>query len=117
MTARETMSGRPEVADVGVLAAELLQQALEHRSRRAARTLVAGNSQRVTLIALAEGAELAEHDSPPAATLHVITGSVRLSTHDHDRLLDRGQLTAIPPERHRLTAFLDSAVLLTVALH
>ncbi|WP_434088517.1 hypothetical protein [Amycolatopsis japonica] len=117
MTARETMSGRPEVADVGVLAAELLQQAREHRSRRAARTLVAGNSQRVTLIALAEGAELAEHDSPPAATLHVITGSVRLSTHDHDRLLDRGQLTAIPPERHRLTAFLDSSVLLTVALH
>ncbi|WP_158073273.1 hypothetical protein [Amycolatopsis sp. CB00013] len=37
-----------------------------------------------TLIVMAEGAQLAEHDSPPAATLHVITGSVRLSTHDHE---------------------------------
>ncbi|RSN24215.1 hypothetical protein DMC63_06615 [Streptomyces sp. WAC 05977] len=99
------------------MAAELLQQAREHHLRRAARTLVADNSQRVTLIALAEGAEPAEHDSPSAATLHVITGNVRLSTHDHDRLLDRGRLTAIPPERHSLTAVLDSAVPLTVALH
>lgn len=110
------MSDRPEVADVEVLAAELLIKAREHHARRAAKTLVAGVAQRVTLIALAEGAELAEHDSPPAATLHVVTGRVRLSTHDHDRFLDSGQLTAVPPERHSLTAFADSAVLLTVAL-
>ncbi|KZB79706.1 hypothetical protein [Amycolatopsis regifaucium] len=110
------MNDRPEVADVEVLAAELLLKAREHHSRRAAKTLVAGVAQRVTLIALTEGAELAEHDSPPAATLQVVTGRVRLSTHDHDRFLDRGQLTAVPPERHSLTAFLDSAVLLTVAL-
>lgn len=110
------MTSHPAVARVDTLATELLQQAREHHSRRAAKTLVTGISQRVTLIALAEGAELAEHDPPPAATLYVVTGRVRLHTHDHDQLLDRSHLTAIPPRRHALIALIDSAVLLTVAL-
>jgi quercetin dioxygenase-like cupin family protein len=110
------MTDHPELTHVDDVAGELLRQAREHHSRRAARTLVTGASQRVTLIALAEGAELAEHESPPAATLHVVTGQVRLHTHDHEQVLDRGHLTAVPPQRHGLTALTDSAVLLTVAL-
>lgn len=110
------MINHHDVSQVDVLAAELLPQAREHHSHRAANTLVTGTSQRVTLIAMAEGAELGEHDAPPAATLQVITGRVRLHTHDRDWLLGTGQLVAIPPQRHGLTALADSAVLLTVAL-
>lgn len=110
------MTNHPEITQVDVLAAELLRLAGEHPSRRTARTLVTGTSQRATLIALAEGAELAEHDAPAAATLHVVTGRVRLHTHDDEWVLDSGQLAAVPPQRHALTALADSAVLLTVAL-
>ncbi len=111
------MNDHPEVTRLDVLATELLQQAREHQSRRAARTLVTGVGQRATLIALAGGADLAKHDAPPAATLQVLTGQVQLHTHDRTWDLDGGDLLAIPPERHGLTALTDCAVLLTVALH
>jgi quercetin dioxygenase-like cupin family protein len=110
------MTDHPEVTQVDVLAAELLEEARGHAARRAARTLVTGSAQRATLIALAQGAELAEHDSPPAATLFVVTGSVRLHTHDRNWVLDSNHLAVIPPQRHGLTALTDAAVLLTVAL-
>lgn len=64
-----------EVAGLGRLGTELLEQARERHSRRAAHTVASGQPLRVTVIALAQGAELAEHDSPPAATLQVMTGS------------------------------------------
>ncbi|QFU89948.1 hypothetical protein [Amycolatopsis sp. YIM 10] len=105
-----------EVAQLEALAAELIGEARGIDARRTARTLVGGPAQRATLIALAEGAELAEHDAPVAATLQVLTGQVRLHTHDRDWVLDRGHLAAIPPERHGLIALTDAAVLLTVAL-
>jgi quercetin dioxygenase-like cupin family protein len=110
------MTGHPEVVALHDLAAELLGTAREHHSRRAARTLVSGTVQRVTLIALAEGADLAEHDAPPAATLQVLQGRVRLQTADREWALDGGHLAAVPPQRHGLTALTDAVVLLTVAL-
>lgn len=110
------MTDHPTVSSLDALGPELLAQAREHGSRRVTRTLVSGSSQRVTLIALAEGAELAEHDSPPAATLHVITGTVRLHTPDDEWVLESGRLAVIPPQRHGLTALADAVVLLTVAL-
>ncbi|MBE1495770.1 quercetin dioxygenase-like cupin family protein [Amycolatopsis lexingtonensis] len=111
------MTTHPQVTQVDTVAGELIDEARGHGTRRAARTLITGTMQRATLIALADGAELAEHDSPPAATLYVVTGRVRLHTHDHAWTLERGQLARIPPDRHGLTALADSAVLLTVALH
>ena len=110
------MTEHSGVTRVEALGAELLDQARAHHSHRAARTLVTGTSLRATLIALTEGAELAEHDAPPAATLHVLSGQVRLHTHAHAQVLDGGDLCAIPRTRHSLTALADSTVLLTVAL-
>jgi quercetin dioxygenase-like cupin family protein len=104
-----------EAAQLDALAVELLDEARGRAARRTARTLVSGPALRATLIALAEGAELAEHDAPLAATLHVITGRVRLHTHDRDWVLDSNHLTAIPPQRHGLFALTDAVVLLTVA--
>ncbi|MCT2584591.1 hypothetical protein [Actinophytocola gossypii] len=110
------MTDHPEVVQLGALAATLLDEAKRRDARRTARTLVSGRAQRATLIAMAEGAELAEHDAPPAATLQVVTGRVRLHTRARERVLDSGELTAIPPQRHGLTALTDAVVLLTVAL-
>lgn len=110
------MTGHPEITEVNSAAKELLTEARGHDSRRAARTLVTGTAQRATLIALCEGASMSEHDAPPAATLQVVTGRVRLHTRDREWVLDENLLIAIPRQRHGLEALTDTVVLLTVSL-
>jgi quercetin dioxygenase-like cupin family protein len=95
----------------------LLEQARTHHSHRAARTVLAGATLRATAMALAAGADLAEHDPPPAATLQVLSGTVRLHAGERSWSLSAGQVMAIPPERHGVHADTDAVFLLTVALH
>ena len=68
---------------------------------------------RQTMIALAGGHELAEHDSPREATLQVLVGKVRLSSAIDAWEGVAGGFVAIPVERHSLLAIDDSVVLLT----
>ncbi|PXY29120.1 cupin domain-containing protein [Prauserella endophytica] len=110
------MTDHQEPVALPGLAAGLLREALEHPSRRAARTVASRSSQRATVIALAEGADLGKHDAPSAATLQVLSGRARLETADRTWELDTGDLLPIPPERHGLHAITDTVVLLTVAL-
>ncbi|WP_308425890.1 MULTISPECIES: hypothetical protein [Actinokineospora] len=98
------------------LAAALLDEARRAPAHRAAKTLVSNQVQRATLIALTEGAELAEHNAPPAATLHVLSGQVRLHTQDESWELAEGHLAPVPPRRHGVLARTDAVVLLTVAM-
>lgn len=109
-------SPKPEVVHVDDLARELLDQARGHHSRRAAKTLLSSPHLRATVIALAQGADLADHDAPAAATLQVLSGTVRLRAGDHEQPLDAGWLMVIPSVRHGLRADTDAVVLLTVAL-
>lgn len=99
------------------LAARLLDAARDHTSRRAAQTINSGPSMRATVIALAAGAELAEHESPAAATLQVVVGQATLHSAGTDWHVREGEIVAIPAERHSLSAVMDTVVLLTVALH
>lgn len=110
------MTDHPEVSQVDAVAAELIEEAKGQDTRRAARTLVTGVAQRATLIAMVQGVDLAEHDAPPAATLQVVTGRVRLHSRDRAWDLEPGQLIAVPRQRHGLAAVTDAVVLLTVAL-
>ena len=110
------MTSKATVTDLGLLVEDLLRQATTHHSNRAASTLLFGPSMRATAIALTEGAELAEHESPPAASLQVLTGTVRLHSGAHEWVLSTGQLVAIPSTRHGVTAITDAVVLLTVTL-
>ncbi len=101
--------------DLPALGRELLDQAGANAPGRAARTLPSpGPGLRQTLIALRTGAELAEHDSPGTATLHVLQGRVRLVAGEETVELPAGRLGAIPPRRHGLHADEDAVVLLTV---
>ena len=115
-----TASGREEhPADVVSLqeaSTALLEQARTHPSQRAARTVVAGPTLRATAMALAAGADLAEHDPPPAATLQVLRGTVRLHAGERSWSLSAGEVMAIPAERHGVHADTDAVFLLTVAL-
>ncbi|HEU4512111.1 MAG TPA: LuxR family transcriptional regulator [Nocardioidaceae bacterium] len=100
----------PELADA------LLEDLPNHPAGRAAKTILSGTVMRATMIALGEGVEMAEHDSPPAATLYVVRGDVTLKSGSRSWRLTAGQLAPIPPERHGVVAHADSAILLTVAL-
>lgn len=98
------------------LATELLDQARQGRSGRAAHTVYGGHEHglRQTVIALAAGRELGEHESPGEATLQVLVGRVRLTAGDDAWEGAGGDHVAIPPVRHALAAIDDAAVLLTV---
>jgi quercetin dioxygenase-like cupin family protein len=104
-----------ESASLPAIQADLLARARAGNAGRAACTLYGdqGTLLRQTLLALVSGAELAAHEGPPEATLHVLDGRVRLSTVDRDWVLAAGELVAIPPERHGVTALEDSCFLLT----
>ena len=95
----------------------VLAEARNARSGRSAKTLIpgAGAPLKQTLLGLTAGTVLADHDNPGAATLHVISGEVRLTAHNDVWLLDAGQLTPIPPARHGLEAVSDAVVLISVA--
>lgn len=98
------------------IAREQLEEA-RRGAGRAASTVFGGHEQvlRQTVIALTAGAEMQEHESPGAATLHVLSGRVRLTAGEDSWDGRTGDLIVIPSARHGLSALEDSVVLLTVA--
>ncbi|GAA3337429.1 cupin domain-containing protein [Amorphoplanes nipponensis] len=99
------------------LTARHLETARGSSSGRSAQTVVGGQPHvlRQTLVALRAGTALDEHESPGEATVHVLTGRVRLAAGDTSCDGAAGDLLVVPDARHSLTALEDAAVLLTVA--
>ncbi|MFC5187564.1 LuxR family transcriptional regulator [Actinomadura harenae] len=98
------------------LARELLGRAREASSGRSAETVHGGHERplRQTLIALRAGARLDDHENPGDATLHVLTGRVRLVAGRDAWDGTPGDLLIIPDAVHSVEAEEDSAFLLTV---
>jgi len=98
------------------LATEQLTQARQAHSGRASHTIHGGHALelRQTVVALASGHELAEHESPGEATLQVLQGHVRLTAGDDAWEGRTGDYVTIPPSRHALRSLEDSVVVLTV---
>jgi quercetin dioxygenase-like cupin family protein len=87
-------------------------------SGRSAQTLQGGHDSvlRQTLIALAEGQRLDEHENPGEATVQVLHGAVRLGSITGDTCdAGAGDLLTVPDTRHSLHALQDAVFLLTVA--
>ena len=101
---------------LSVTAREQSRKAAAQSSGRAAVTVYGGHdhSLRQTVIALSAGSSLTEHENPGEATVHVLTGRVRLDGSATSWEGSPGDLLVVPPERHSLTALEESAVLLTV---
>ncbi len=99
------------------LAEQQLAAARDSSSGRASATVFGGreHDMRQTLIALAEGHALGEHESPGEASLQVLRGEVRISAGDESWSGTTGDYLVIPPTRHDLQAVTDAVVLLTVA--
>lgn len=105
-----------EKISLTALARQHLAAARAANSGRSAHTVYGGHehSLRQTLMALAEGHGLDEHESPGEATLQVIDGRVRLSTTEASWEGSPGDHIVVPRSRHSLLALSDSVVLLTV---
>ncbi|WP_327351527.1 cupin [Streptomyces sp. NBC_01304] len=100
--------------DLIAAADEHLAQARTDPHGRSAQLIVHDGALRQSVIALTAGTALDEHNTPPAASLQVLRGRVRLMTAAGAGTdLAAGQVGPVPKERHGLAALEDSAVLLT----
>lgn len=99
------------------LARDQLAIARSASSGRSASTVFGGheNVMRQTLIALAAGQQLGEHENPGEATVHVLQGRVRLHSARDEWEGSPGDLLVVPDHRHDLEALEDAVVLLSVA--
>lgn len=100
------------------LARQQLKLAQAASSGRSAHTVYGGHEHtlRQTMIALAAGQLLEEHENPGEATVHVLRGRVRLAAGDNSWEGSAGDLLVVPDSRHSLEALEAAAVLLTVAM-
>ena len=99
------------------VAREQLRLATENSNQRSAKTVFGGHERvlRQSVIALAEGAEMADHLSPGEATMQVLRGRIRLTAGKDSWDARTGDLLDIPGERQSVLALEPSVVLLTVA--
>jgi quercetin dioxygenase-like cupin family protein len=106
-----------EKSSLTALAREQLKAAHTASSGRSSRTVYGGHEHvlRQTIIALAAGQALDEHENPGEATVHVLQGRVRLDSGATSWEGSPGDLLIVPKSRHALHALEGSVVLLTVA--
>jgi quercetin dioxygenase-like cupin family protein len=112
------MLGSMDNISLTALSRELLELARRNSSGRSARTVHGGHEHRLrqTVIALAAGRSLDEHESPEEATVHVLQGRVRLVAGEVSWPGAAGHLIEVPAARHVLAAEEDSVVLLTAVV-
>lgn len=123
MALRGARGGRCQTAgmrkfSLDALVREHMRRAAGASTGRSSQTVFGGHEQvlRQTLIALRAGTTTGEHGSQGEATVSVLRGRVRLVSGEDTWDAMAGDLLLLPPERHRLEAEEDSAVLLTVAV-
>jgi len=99
------------------LADGLLSHALSASSHRDMRTIDGGRPHLLyqSVIALARGQRIEEHDNPGEATVQVLRGRVRVTAGDDTTDVSTGQLVIVPGVRHSVTALEDAVLLLTIA--
>ncbi|MFF4949986.1 cupin [Streptomyces chattanoogensis] len=102
--------------DLHTLTRDQIDDARASAHGRSAHLFLHDGPLRQTVIALIAGASLDEHNAPPAASLQVLKGRVRLTGPRGSQDLREGQVSAIPHGRHGLLALEDSAVLLTAVM-
>ncbi|NEB81926.1 LuxR family transcriptional regulator [Streptomyces sp. SID14478] len=106
-----------DIVPLSPMADELLAEAPGTPSDRSAKTVYGGHGIALgqTMIALAAGATLSDHQNPGDATVLVIRGHVRLTMEGKSLDGVPHDLLHVPNANHGLEAVEDSVILLTVA--
>ena len=102
-----------DLVDVSHVAAEELERARGNPHGRSARALTHDGRLRHTLLAILDGQSIGEHAKPESATLHVLSGSIVVSSGESATRLDAGQLAILPGPSHDVTAVGDAVAILT----
>lgn len=94
-----------------------LEAARRASSGRSAKTVVGGHERvlRQTVIAMCAGRSTDEYENPGEATIHVLTGRVRVTTEATSWDGTVGDLIVVPRSRSSVQSLEDSVILLTVA--
>ncbi|HEX6953931.1 MAG TPA: cupin [Agromyces sp.] len=100
------------MADLNDLARTHLAAARADEHGRSAELILRDGPMRQTIIALRAGVELAEHNSPAAASIQVLTGRVRVTGQEPTEVA-AGRLDVLTHTRHAVLALEDSVFLLT----
>ena len=93
----------------------LIDPELLARTGRTARTLVKEGPLRLTLMALAPGGDLPEHQTDGPVSIHILRGSAVFRALDTEYTLDTGDILALAPGvRHAASSAAGCTFLLTV---
>jgi quercetin dioxygenase-like cupin family protein len=104
------------VFDLAVVDRELRTEDAYHRDGHTARTLVREAAMRVVLVVMKAGAKIAQHKSHDTASIHAVSGHIRLALAGQVVELPAGQLLVIPPDLpHDVEAVVESRFLITLA--
>ena len=100
------------------LARQQLKLAVGASSGRSSQTVYGGHSRKLrqTVVALAAGNKLAEHDLSGESTALVLSGKLELISGEKTWKGSTGDLLVIPDARHSVEALEDVSFLLTVAM-
>lgn len=100
------------------LARQQLKLAVGASSGRSSQTVYGGHSRKLrqTVVALAAGNKLAEHDLSGESTVLVLSGKLELISGEKTWKGSTGDLLVIPDARHSVEALEDVNFLLTVAM-
>ncbi len=101
------------MANLGPLASAHLTAALAAEHGRSAEVVVHDGVLRQSVVALRAGTALSEHSAPPAATIQVLSGAIRVTEDGGELPLVAGDLWPITHARHAVVADEDSVFLLT----
>ncbi|WP_189097477.1 cupin [Streptomyces kronopolitis] len=99
--------------DLSALARQQLDDARASAHGRSGHLFLHDGPLRQSVIALIAGTVLDEHNAPPAASLQVLHGRVRVTGSGGGQELTAGQVAMTPRERNGLMALDDAAVLFT----
>lgn len=80
---------------------------------RSAEVVVHDGELRQSIIALTAGSELSEHNAPPASSLQVLRGRLRVTDDAGGAEVPAGGLHLLTHERHAVVALEDCVFLLT----
>lgn len=102
------------MADLQALMRTHLATARDEERGRSVELIAHDGELRQSIVALADGVRLPPHNAPPAATVQVLRGRIRIDLDEGSQgELGEGELEVLTHERHSVLALADSVFLLT----